>query len=150
MKNLFVATDRQEILQRLEGLGPASARHWGKMNAAQMLAHCAAALEVATGDVPKRQRLIGRIFAPFVKPKLLRGEAPMMKNAPTDPGFVISDERDLARERERLAGLVQRLARQGSEAAGRRTHSFFGRLTGDEWGVLMYKHLDHHLRQFGA
>ncbi|MGE5346230.1 MAG: hypothetical protein ACM3JH_09770 [Acidithiobacillales bacterium] len=61
--------------------------------------------------------------------------------------FNASDRQEILR---RLAGLVQRLARQESEAAGRQTHSFFGWPTGDEWGVMMYKHLDDHLRQFGA
>lgn len=48
-----------------------------------------------------------------------------------------------------LSPLVRRRA-LGPEAAGRRQHVFFGRLTGDEWGRLMHKHLDHHLRQFGV
>ncbi|MFI5180486.1 MAG: DUF1569 domain-containing protein [Thermoanaerobaculia bacterium] len=150
MKNLFVAPDRKEILDRLDGLKAGAVRQWGKMDPAQMLAHCTAALEVATGDTPRTQRFIGKLLAPFVKGNLLRGEAPMMKNAPTDPSFVVADPRDFGREKARLAALVTRVCAAGPAAAERRVHSFFGRLTGEEWGVLMYKHLDHHLRQFGA
>ncbi len=78
------------------------------------------------------------------------GEKPFSKNAPTDPAFVMSDPRDFAKEKTRLATVVSRFGEAGPSAADGRVHSFFGRLRGDEWGVLMHKHLDHHLRQFGA
>jgi hypothetical protein len=149
MKNLYVPNDRKEILDRLDRLQPRAVRQWGKMEPAQMLAHCTAALEVAAGDTPRRQTLIGKLLAPFVKAKVL-GEEPMMKNAPTDPSFVIGDQRDFEKEKARLAARLARFGEAGPAAASGRVHSFFGRLAGDEWGVLMYKHLDHHLRQFGA
>jgi len=93
--------------------------------------------------------LIGRIFAPFVRSSML-GDRPFPRNSPTDPSFVVADARDFARERERLAGLVHRFCERGPAAAGKNVHSFLGTLTGDEWGVVMYKHLDHQLKQFGA
>ncbi len=149
MKSLFVASERQQILDRLGKLQAGATRQWGKMDPAQACAHCAAALEVATGDVPKNQAFIGKVLAPFVKKKFL-GEEPFSKNSPTDPGFVVSDTRDFAKEKTRLLGLLNRFADAGASSADGRMHSFFGRLTGDEWGVLMHKHLDHHLRQFGV
>ncbi len=149
MWNLFATPDRKEILDRLERLEPGAVRQWGKMDPARMLAHCAVAMEMATGDAPRPQKLIGRLLGPFFKKKLL-GDVPFSKNSPTDPAFVVSDERDFAREKARLAALIHRFAGQGPEAAARQVHSFLGRLTGDEWGIMMYKHLDHHLRQFGA
>ncbi len=149
MSNLFAASDRQTILARLDRLPSAARRMWGKMDAAQMLAHCSAALEVATGDTPRTQTLIGKFLAPFVKRKVL-GQEPMMKNAPTDPAFVVADTRDFAREKARLAALLARFCDAGPAVADGQVHSFFGRLEGGEWGALMYKHLDHHLRQFGA
>ena len=149
MKNLFAPSERQLILDRLGKLQPGATRQWGKMDPAQMLAHCALALEVAAGDTPRRQGLLGKILGGFVKKKVL-GEAPFGKNAPTDPAFVVGDSRDFAKERERLVALVSRFGAAGAADADGRVHSFFGRLAGDEWGVLMYKHLDHHLRQFGA
>ena len=112
--------------------------------------HCALALEVAAGDVPKKQAFIGKVLAPFVKNKLVRGTEPLSKNSPTDPTFVVSDPRDLELEKAHLVAIVERFGGDGASAADGRMHSFFGRLKGDEWGVLMYKHLDHHLRQFGA
>ncbi len=150
MKNFFDESDRGPLLDRLEKLQPGALRQWGKMDVAQRCAHCAAALEVAAGEVPKQQRLLGVLLAPFVKKKLVATDAPMMKNAPTDPTFVVSEPQDFEKEKARLVALTRRFCDAGSSAAGGRVHSFFGKLTGEEWGVLMYKHLDHHLRQLGA
>ena len=71
-------------------------------------------------------------------------------SSPTDPSFVVTDERDFERERARLTGLVARFCERGPAQAGKQLHSFLGRMSGDDWGTLMYKHLDHHLRQFGG
>lgn len=149
MQTLFEPAGRQGIDARLGQLRPDSARQWGKMSVSQMLAHCSAALEVATGDRPRKHQLIGRIFAPFVKSSLL-GEKPFSRNSPTDPTFVVTDERNFDAEKRRLDELVRRFCEAGPVNAASQTHSFLGRLDGDEWGVMMYKHLDHHLRQFGA
>ncbi|HEY2797838.1 MAG TPA: DUF1569 domain-containing protein [Thermoanaerobaculia bacterium] len=149
MKNLFDREAKSEIFERLSALSPGAARQWGKMSAPQMLAHCAVALEAGTGDKPRPQVFIGKIFGPFVRKGLL-GDKPFSKGSPTDPTFVVKDERDFGREKERLVGLVERFCERGTEHAAKQTHSFFGRMTGDEWGRLMYKHLDHHLKQFGG
>lgn len=149
MNNLFASSERQQILDRLGKLQAGATRRWGKMDAAQMCAHCVAALEVGAGDVAKEHSFIGKVLGRFVKGSLL-GEKPFSKNSPTDPSFIVSDPRDFAVERARLVEIVKRFSAAGPSAADGRMHSFFGRLKGDEWGVLMYKHLDHHLRQFGT
>ena len=148
MKTLFDPADRESILKRLESLRPDSPRQWGKMNTAQMLCHCARALETGAGERPMKQALIGKILMPFFRKSIL-GEKPFKRNSPTDPSFVVSDEQDFQAERKRVQDLIQRFVERGSSAAGKETHSFFGKMTGEEWGELMYKHLDHHLQQFG-
>jgi Protein of unknown function (DUF1569) len=149
MKSLFAAPDREALLARLDALGPEAVRQWGKMNPAQMLCHCASALETATGDRPMKQKFIGKILAPLVRSSAL-GEKPFGKNSPTDPTFVASGEKDFAAEKARLLGLIKRFVERGPAEAGKAMHAFFGKLNGDEWGVLMHKHIDHHLRQFGV
>ncbi len=149
MQNLFDADDRNALVRRLSDLRPSNARQWGKMTVAQMLAHCAVALEVPCGDRVKNQRLLGRLLAPFVRSAIL-GSKPFSHNAPTDPEYRIADERDFEREKARVEVLINRFCTRGPAAVDGVVHSFFGRLTGDEWGRLMYKHLDHHLRQFGV
>jgi hypothetical protein len=119
------------------------------MTVAQMLAHCAVALEVPCGDRIKTQRLLGRILAPLVRSSVL-GDKPFSHNAPTDPDYRIVDVPDFATEKARLGTLIDRFCSRGPARAEGVVHSFFGRLTAAQWGRLMYKHLDHHLRQFGA
>src|SRR6185436_10860799 len=149
MNTLFAPADRESILKRLAALQPGAARQWGKMSPAQMLCHCSRALATATGVTPKKQAFLGKLLTPFIRSSIL-GEKPFSRNSPTDPTFVVSDERDFAAERTRLTELIDRFAQRGPEGAASQTHSFFGRLSGDEWGQLMYKHFDHHLQQFGA
>lgn len=149
MQSLFNPTDREALLARINNLQPDVARQWGKMNPAQMLCHCSRALETATGDRPMKQKFIGKVLAPLVRKSVL-GEKPFGRNSPTDPTFVVADERDFAKERARLTDLISSFTQRGEDAAGKETHAFFGKLTGKEWGELMYKHIDHHLRQFGG
>jgi len=150
MKHLFDAVIVEEVQARMAQLAPESAPLWGTMNAAQALAHCALALEWAVGDrIPPRMWL-GRIMGRMVKPMVLGNDAPMRRNSPTAKDLVVQDARDLGAERERLRGLIDRFAGAGPAGCTTHPHSFFGRLTPEEWATLMYKHLDHHLRQFGA
>jgi hypothetical protein len=149
MKSLFDKTVLDEILQRFNALQPDVQRQWGKMDVAQMMAHCSATMEVATGQKFPPRTLIGRILGPLVKPAYV-GEKPFSRNSPTDPSFVVLDAREFKREKERLTGLVLQFSEGGESKCTTHPHSFFGKLTPKEWSVGMYKHLDHHLRQFGG
>ena len=150
MKNLFEAATVEEVKGRMAQLRPDSERLWGKMNPAQAVAHCSAGLELAVGDRTPPRVLVGRIMGWIVKPLVLRNDEPMRRNSPTIKDLVVLDERDLGTERERLRGLIDRFAASGPAGCTAHPHSFFGRLTPEEWAILMYKHLDHHLRQFGV
>jgi hypothetical protein len=150
MKNLFEAATVEEVKERLARLRPDSGRLWGKMNAAQAIAHCSAGLELAVGDRLPPRKLLGRIIGGLVKPLALGNDEPMRRNTPTVKDLVVKDERDLEMERKRLSALIDRFAAAGPGGCTPHPHSFFGRLTPQEWAILMYKHLDHHLRQFGV
>ena len=150
MKNLFEANRAREIKERMAKLSPQSQRQWGNMNPGQAVAHCAAGLEWALGDRTPPRLFIGRIIGGIIKPRVLGNDEPMRRNSPTAKDLVVQDERDLAKERERLCGMIDRFAAGGPSRCTTHAHSFFGRLTPEEWAVLMYKHLDHHLRQFGV
>ena len=150
MKNLFEAARVEEVKERILRLRPDSERLWGRMSAAQAVAHCSAGVELALGDRLPPQMLLGRILGRMLKPKVLGNDEPMRRNSPTVKGLVVQDERDLGKEQERLRGLIDRFAAGGPTGCTKHPHSFFGRLTPEEWAILMYKHLDHHLRQFGV
>ena len=151
MKSLFDPTVVDEVQGRLTQLLPDCERQWGRMTAAQMLAHCSIAVEWATGErevpqAPLALRTIGRMVKPFA----LKDDAPMKRNSPTVKELLMVDDCDFASEQERLRGLIGRFAAGGPAGCTTQPHSFFGPLTPDQWASLMYKHLDHHLRQFGV
>jgi hypothetical protein len=151
MKNLFDATVTKEVTTRLRKLEPKSERRWGKMTAPQMLAHCSVSMQWAVGEVvPEKGPFAARMMGRLVKPMVLRNEDPLRKNSPTAPSLIVADDRDLDKERERLLELIDRFASGGPARCTANPHSFFGKMTPDEWAILMYKHLDHHLRQFGV
>jgi hypothetical protein len=150
MKNLYEAERVKEVKQRLSQLTSSSVRQWGKMSSAQALAHCSIGVEWAVGDRIPSRMFLGQIIGRMVKPMVLGNDKPMGRNSPTAKELVVQDDRDLGRERERLYGLIDRFAAAGPAGCTKHPHSFFGRLTPEEWATLLYKHLDHHLRQFGV
>lgn len=150
MKHLFEPATVAEVQARLLALRPDSARQWGTMDAAQAVAHCCGGMEMALGDTRPPRVMAGRIFGWLVKRLALGNDEPMRRNSPTVPEIVVADERVLDDERRRLAGLIGRFAAAGPSGCTTHPHSFFGRLTPRQWAELMYKHLDHHLRQFGV
>ncbi len=150
MKNLFEPAAAAEIQDRLARLRPDSPRGWGKMNPAQAMAHCSIGTSAALGDTKPPRMLIGRLLGGVIKSRALGDDQPMRRNSPTVPGFVVADKREFDAERRRLAGLIDRFVTGGPAGCTSHPHSFFGKMTPNEWAVLMYKHLDHHLRQFGA
>jgi hypothetical protein len=93
---------------------------------------------------------IGRVIGSMVKKMAIADDRPLKKNSPTSPELKVGDARQLDVEKERLSSLIDRFVAAGPQGCTSHPHSFFGRMTPDEWGVLMYKHVDHHLRQFGA
>lgn len=123
---------------------------WGKMNAGQVLAHCSAGLEMGTGELRPPRSLIGRIIGGMVKSKVLANEEPLRKNTPTAKELIVRDNRDFSKEQARLSELIDRFASGGKAGCTTHPHTFFGALTPDEWSLLMYKHLDHHMRQLGV
>ena len=151
MKNLFDATVANQVKSRLGQLDPQSERRWGKMTAAQMLAHCSVSLQWAVGEaVPDKLSLPARWVGRLIKPMVFRNDDPMRKNSPTAKSLIVADERDFGKERDRLLRLIDKFEAEGPAGCTRNAHSFFGKLTPEEWAILMYKHLDHHLRQFGV
>lgn len=149
MKNIHDPKVLNEFLERIEKLTPGSHRQWGKMNVAQMMAHCATAIESNLGDRPYSRTFMGRIFGKLAK-KSVTNDKPFKPGLPTDPGFVIKDDKNFEAEKQRLISALKRVSASDPEKIAANPHPFFGRMTPGEWNALNYKHMDHHLRQFGA
>ncbi len=148
MQTLFDATTDAQLISRVEALHKDSQPLWGKMSVAQMLAHCQSFFELYFGELKLKQSIIGRLFGNMAKKRLLT-EKPMSKNLPTAKEFIVNDKRDFTIEREKIISWLNRFAKEG-KAVSPPIHPFFGQLTAEEWGKLAYKHLDHHLQQFGV
>jgi Protein of unknown function (DUF1569) len=149
MRNLFEEAAVREVNERMARLRPDSERQWGTMTPAQALAHYSEQMEMVMGRKFPRRSWQGRLLGRFAKKKML-GEELIPRNLPTDKEFLVQNERDLKVERERLRRLIDRFIAAGPAGCTKHPHSFLGPMTPKEWATLMYKHLDHHLRQFGV
>jgi Protein of unknown function (DUF1569) len=139
----------KDILERLHKLSPSSQALWGKLDAAQMLAHVAAGLEMAMSDKKVTQAFIGRIFGRVAKRQILTsGVQP--KNVGTLPHLKIVEQRDFQKEKEVLQRGLECFFNGGEAGLTQQPHEFFGHMTANEWARLQYVHLDHHFKQFGV
>ena len=150
MKNVFDAKDIVEIIDRINQLTPTSKGLWGKMTVGQMLAHCCVTYEMTYENKhPKPNAFMKFMLKLFVKSAVV-GLKPYPKNGQTAPQFVMTDEKDFEAEKQRLIDYLNKTQALGAaHFEGKESHSF-GALTKDEWNVMFYKHLDHHLTQFGV
>lgn len=149
MKSVSDPAVLDELLERIEKLQPYTQRLWGQMDVAQMMAHCSTAMEVALGDIEAPRSMVGTLIGGLVK-NIYTSERPFKKNSPTDPMFIVADQKLFHDEKVRIVMMLKRLSAGGPELIHNRKHPFFGRLTYHEWNTTQYKHLDHHLRQFGV
>jgi Protein of unknown function (DUF1569) len=148
MSNIFNSKDNQEILERIEKLTPNSQRIWGRMTVSQMLEHCQKQFEVSTGTLELKRSFMGFLFGKISK-KAFLGDKQLSKNMPCDKNFIIKTNPDFETQKLILVKQILNFVEKGSSVISIKIHPFFGKMTPDEWGILTYKHLDHHLKQFG-
>ncbi len=148
MKTMFDEARRNDILTRLDRVSSDSRPLWGKMNAEQMLAHLVASSKMATGELHAKPK-----NAPIRYPPLRQLVAywlPWPKGVPTAPELVPpADCESMERSRSELTRLLAAFAARASEATWPQ-HPAFGNLGRKGWGILAWRHFDHHLRQFGV
>ncbi|MCM3712483.1 DUF1569 domain-containing protein [Alkalihalobacillus oceani] len=149
MRNLFNQLDAEDILIRIDHVSADAKAQWGKMDAAQMLAHCSAFQDIAMGNSFPSRGWLGRLVGRFAKP-LFYNDKPLPKNMSTIPDILITEPKEFEPEKEKLKRKIITFQNNGRETCTPHPHPFFGKLTPDEWGKGIYKHLDHHLKQFGV
>jgi len=147
---IFSEQTTVELINRVGRLTPSRPPLWGTMNAAQMLAHCCVPYEQALGTDTRRAPAVMRWFVRWFYRDLLIGAKPYPQGAPTAPTMKIADQREFEIEKARLEHLIVDFQRSGEAAFEGREQLTLGPLTAAEWHTLLYKHLDHHLRQFGV
>jgi Protein of unknown function (DUF1569) len=149
MKTVFNESLRQDLLARIGRITPESKPRWGKMNAEQMLAHLVEAMKLGTGELKVKSKNLFWRKPPFRQ--LIIYLLPWPKGAPTVPELVRreSDAGTIERSRAELARLVNDVAGRAKQTEWPE-HPAFGNLGRRGWGVLAWRHVDHHLRQFGV
>jgi hypothetical protein len=149
MTSIFNNSDLEKTIQRVKALTPETKALWGKMDVAQMLAHCNVTFELAYEDIhPKPGAFKKFLLKMFVK-KAVVGPKPYPKNGPTAPQFKITSTKDFNKEQSRLIEYLTKTHALGADHIEGRDYHSFGTLTSKEWDVMFTKHLDHHLQQFG-
>jgi len=147
MKSIFDESTFKEIEERIVKLDKDTKAHWGKMSAGQMVWHCQAPLNIilqkdSYGMKPNW------LFKTFFK-KSMYSDKLWRKNLPTAKAFRPMVQKDYNTEKQKLMSLLYELYEQ-REKEKWDPHPSFGHFTKDQWGKTQYKHLDHHLRQFGV
>ena len=150
MKNVFKQSDAVEVIDRINKLNPETKALWGKMNVSQMLAHCNVTYELIYEDKHQKPNAFMKLVLKLLVKSSVVGEKGYKKNNPTAPQFLIKEERNFEIEKKRLVDYINKTQQLGeSEFDGKVSHSF-GKLNTTEWNNMFYKHLNHHLAQFGV
>jgi Protein of unknown function (DUF1569) len=150
MKNIFDISVTEGLIARINQLHVDTLPQWGKMNTARMFAHCSVAYDMVYTDKYSSPNAFHKfILSIFVKPVVV-GNKPYQKNSMTAPEFIIKDDRDFETEKKRLIDNLTKTQKLGEEYFDNKVSSNFGVLTHHQWSTQFYKHLDHHLTQFGV
>jgi hypothetical protein len=147
MKSIFDKDIRQEVVNRISLLNEGSKAQWGIMTVAQMARHCALSEDYYNGNINVKRSFLGRIFGKLAIAGVLKDEnAGFKKNSPTPPQLKVNDaDLNLKVEKENWKKLI---IRYGDFQQDHFIHWFFGNMTKKQLGEFIYKHCDHHLRQF--
>lgn len=147
-KSLALPAGNQECRDRTGKLAPDTAPLWGEMTTAQMMAHCAEVLEVAGGKEMRGTPWFIKLLKPFIR-KMVVGPKPYSRSTKTHPQYIQAGDKEFGAEKERLLAAMDAFTEMCTGRT-RIAHPLFGEMTVDEAGWAMYKHLDHHLVQFGV
>ena len=149
LPNTFDTKTTQQHLQRLDKLTHESKPVWGKMNAAQMLAH----LNVTYDLAYERKISNPGVFMKWMLKTFIKGvvtnEKPYPRNSRTGKEFIISDNRDFEKEKAILITNIKDTEAKGIAFFEGRNNQAFGPLSSEQWSNQFYKHIEHHFEQFG-
>ena len=150
MKTIFDPSTREELIHKVNEISNTNKALWGKMNVLQMLQHNTYWNRwiLGKGSYPYKQAFLGKIFGKIALKKMIRNDKPFDKNIPTSDQFKVKEETgDLDAEKADWITLIRDYENYYNPDF---VHDFFGKMSREEIGILVYKHTDHHLRQFGV
>ena len=148
MKTVFDQATREELISRINTLDEQKTAQWGKMNVYQMLKHCTLWDEWMQSGRPNKQAFIGKLFGKMALKSVLKDDSPLRHSTPTLPEFIVKESSgDIVAEKKKWVALIGQYA---GYSAPTFMHTFFGKMTREQVGLMAYKHADHHLRQFNC
>lgn len=148
--NIFTKEVSDEVIQRINNLKPDTKPVWGKMNASQMLAHCNVPYEFVFDNIHKKPGALMKFIIKLVAKNKIVGEEAFGRNLKTGPQFIIADSKNFESEKLRLINYINKTQQLGENEFENKESATLGVLTKTEWNNMFYKHLDHHLTQFGV
>ena len=149
-KNIFTSEVANNVIDRINKLNTDSKPNWGKMSVDQMFAHCNVTYELIYTDKHKKPNSFAKMMIKLFVKKAVVTAKPYKKNGPTAPQFKITDERVFETEKKLLIEYITKTQKLGEEHFNDKESHSFGPLNKNEWNNMLYKHLDHHLTQFGV
>ncbi|MEM9920925.1 MAG: DUF1569 domain-containing protein [Bacteroidota bacterium] len=149
MDSLFEEESIAKIQERIAALAPEDCPLWGRMNAAQMLAHCTEVLRNGIGDTQLPRVWYGYLLRPLLKHRYYNDQPFKSRNLKTPASFIVTGNPSFEEEKARLLSWIHRFYERAGDGKPMGRHPILGSFTPQQWAVGQYKHLDHHLRQFG-
>lgn len=147
MNSIFDKSGNAEIISRINKLTPQSKAFWGKMSVDQMLKHTNEAIIVSFGENQIKVSFLMKFLGKVMKNKIFNSE--FKKNSPTAKEFIFLEKYDFENSKNELIKNFSRFA-EGEKSIILTIHPFWGKLTSEDWNKLMWKHMNHHLEQFGV
>jgi Protein of unknown function (DUF1569) len=148
MNSIFNKPDRDKLIARISLLNEKNTPEWGKMNVFQMIKHCILWEEMVVENKTYKRAFVGRIFGKMALKSVLKDEKPLGRNSPTIREFIITETSgDINTEKIKWTAVIEQYEHL---TISNFVHPFFGKMTKEQIGYMAYKHIDHHLRQFGA
>lgn len=148
MKTIFDKNTREELIKRINLLSENNTAQWGKMNVFQMVKHCILCEEMYLGKTPYKRSFLGFLLGKIALNLLMKDDKPKKHNSPTKNEFkIIENKGNLVIDKDKWISLIQEYENYSNQAF---VHWFFGKMTREQVGISVYKHNDHHLRQFDS
>jgi hypothetical protein len=145
MNTLLEKHSFEDVIKRINQLTNYSTANWGEMNVAQMLKHCAEVQEVMNGKELKNTPWLIRFFGKWIA-KFVLSKKPYPKGMSTHPQYKVADVTDFEVAKQRILSALEYFHTQKPN----HTHPIFGRLSLEDMDWASFKHIDHHLKQFGV
>lgn len=151
IKNIFDKQITEEIINRIQKLNPNSKPLWGKMSVDQMLAHCNVTYQYTfQPQLFKKPNPFKKFLLKSVIKKIVVSPKPYQKNGRTAPDFIITGTKDFEKEKLILIQNINKTQQLGAKHFDGLENFSFGKMTAEQWNTMFYKHLEHHLSEFGV